>query len=1144
MLRRTNWPLIACAWTILGSLSATSGGVTVPINRLSHPISIDGNLSNWGDVLDGGFAITERLDLVDGPPDAGNSAAAFKLAYNDQAIYLAARVVDPSIHTADPIWSGDSLELYLDLRSKGPGEEGLGAPLYSPGVYHFAFAPASVENAKPRCMIIREGKQSAIDIPFACKVLPDGYAMEICIPLKFINIKVDRLADPIGIDIGINDIDFINGKRSERSQYSLGGSASSYNNASAFAQTRAPVAADSKRTRILRVLPARLLPDVFGWNRLPRHSIGGGILVQEADDHKEVPLSISLRYLGNPFTQTPADVQAVNLTETIEEFRIPQLRLVGYKSSATLRAIQSGRYEVATTIDNQPPIFTHFQSGSWSASTHPGESGAASADAMLPNTTANDQYLLFNGWKLSPAVSALSLRGDMPVRMLWTLDGTRLLVQTAGYHDQGVYILDPAKNQIVAELPLGQTWPGMTLSPDGKMIFVSGGGSGKLLPFSLKDLSAMPPIALTKKPDQTAWVAGVAAVAGETGATEFYVADENGDRISIFHAEGRIPKLQSEATLAAGRAPFVIACSPDRKWVAVSNWGGQSVSIIDVATHAEHRVAVDSHPNDIVWSNDGRLYVACSGSNSVKVLENFKVAETIKTSLDPAAPVGSTPIALAISPDQQRLYVANADNNDLVAVDISSPGHSRILGAIPTGWYPSALAISSDGKVIYVGIGKGMFFKGTSTGQYIGGILNGAIEAIQTPTTTDLLKYTRQVIANTPVPQRDMKFTASQQEILQRVFPQIKHVVWIIRENRTYDQVLGDLPFGNGDASLAMFGEDVTPNAHALARQFTLLDNLYCSGEVSQDGHEWCNAAYATDFTEKAWINSYSDRGQPDDDGALSTSPAGYLWDNCRRNHVTYRTYGERADFVSARGSAPVFKGDRGLEGHASLAWAEVSELRDYERAKVFIDEMHHAERTGEWPAYMVMSLGEDHTQGGAAGAFTPNACVASNDQALGEIVDAVSHSKFWPSTAIFVMEDDAQDGPDHVDAHRTVGFVISPYTRRHAVDSTLYTTVSFVHSMEMILKVDPMTQYDSAAIPVFNSMTTQADLTPFDLVRPRIDLAEKNGSTGVDAEASAKLDLSGYDRCDPAALNSILWHIYKPGTAMPAPVRAVHWLH
>ena len=660
--------------------------------------------------------------------------------------------------------------------------------------------------------------------------------------------------------------------------------------------------------------------------------------------------------------------------------------------------------------------------------------------------------------------------------------------------------------------------------------------------YTLPALSALPPIKLPERADKKTWVAGLLALAGEDGTQFCYAVDEGHDCVFCF--AGGAGKLAKglPSMLKTGYAPYAIAGSPDDKFIAVSNWGDQSISIFYRTSGKETRLAVGSHPNELVWSKDGRLFVACSGSNSVSVVKDGKATETIKTCLDPVAPVGSTPIALAISSDQQRLYVANADNNDVAVIDISQAGQSRILGLIPTGWYPSALAVSPDNKTLYVGVGKGIAFAANPSGGYIGDILNGAVEVIAVPDQVQLGLYTRQVIANTPASERQMKISNSQQAILKNVFPQFKHVLWIIRENRTYDQILGDLPYGNGDPSLAIFGKDVTPNAHAFAQEFTLLDNLYCSGEVSEDGHEWCNAAYATDFTEKAWINSYSGRGEPDSDDRLTESPDGYLWDNCRKNNVTYRSYGEYAGFSSDKNHAPVFHGDKGLEGHTSLAWSALDDKRDYERVEAFISELRDAERSGDWPAYMVMSLGEDHTRGGTANWFTPNACVASNDQALGKIVEAVSHSKFWASTAIFVMEDDAQDGPDHVDAHRTVGFVISPYTRRHAVDSTLYTTVSFVHSMELMVKLEPMTQYDSSAMPVFNAMTEQPDFTPFTHMPARIELAERNKPTGPDAEASAKLDFSHYDLCDPAVLNGILWHMYKPSEPLPAPVRSMHW--
>ncbi len=384
--------------------------------------------------------------------------------------------------------------------------------------------------------------------------------------------------------------------------------------------------------------------------------------------------------------------------------------------------------------------------------------------------------------------------------------------------------------------------------------------------------------------------------------------------------------------------------------------------------------------------------------------------------------------------------------------------------------------------------------------------------------------------------------SAMSARIQRDVFPKIRHILYIIRENRTYDQVFGDLGVGNGDPKLVLFGRQVTPNAHALARRTVTLDNLYCDGEVSEDGHQWSNAAYATDFTEKAWTNSYSSRAEPDADERLVSSPAGYIWDACSRKHLSVRTYGEMASFVASPDSEPQVKAVGSLAGHVSLEWMKVKSKggRDTEKAAVFIKELEAAEKTGDWPSFMVMSLGEDHTHGLTPGAFTPIAEVASNDQALGNIVQAVSRSKFWKETAIFVIEDDAQNGPDHVDAHRTVGLVISPWVKRGVVDSTMYTTSSYVRTMELILGLPPMTQFDSAATPLYFSFTSEPAFDPIDAIGPQVDLLSRNAATGAGARASLQLDFSDYDRADPDELNRILWAALKPGEPMPAPVRSL----
>ncbi|MGI8960194.1 MAG: alkaline phosphatase family protein [Bryobacteraceae bacterium] len=435
---------------------------------------------------------------------------------------------------------------------------------------------------------------------------------------------------------------------------------------------------------------------------------------------------------------------------------------------------------------------------------------------------------------------------------------------------------------------------------------------------------------------------------------------------------------------------------------------------------------------------------------------------------------------------------------------------------------------------------------------YVGDTLTGYISFINMPSTRQLNRLTKQVVHDFPAPEDRSKAEAVT-AIRAHVFPQLKHVLYIIRENRTYDQVLGDLGRGNGDPSLTLFGEAVTPNAHKLARTWAVFDNLYVNGEVSENGHQWSDAAYATDFVSKAWLQSYSGRGEPKSgdgelgaDERLRSSPGGYLWDNCARHGISFRTYGEFAFFHSGRDQGPRFVA-KGLEGHASVDWLKLastnwtntSQGRDPDLADVFIREMHAGEKNDDWPRFMVMSLGEDHTHALRPGDYTPSAMVASNDQALGKIIDAVSHSRFWPETIVFVIEDDAQDGPDHVDCRRTVGLAISPYIKRRIVDSTLYTTASMIHTMELIFGLPTMTQFDRGAAPMYRAFSTIPDLAAYSNALPQTDLVAKNPEKGPAAKASLQMDFSEFDRADPEEMNRILWEALKPGVPVPAPVRS-----
>ena len=372
----------------------------------------------------------------------------------------------------------------------------------------------------------------------------------------------------------------------------------------------------------------------------------------------------------------------------------------------------------------------------------------------------------------------------------------------------------------------------------------------------------------------------------------------------------------------------------------------------------------------------------------------------------------------------------------------------------------------------------------------------------------------------------------------------IKHVIYIIKENRTYDQVFGDMPKGNGDPNLVLFGEKITPNHHKLAREYVLLDNLYCNGHVSVDGHPWSTMAYNTDFIVRNWALTYSGRAgiQDQDDDDLEKAPSGYLWDACARAGLSYRSYGEYGHRVSdADGSSRMEGRVPGLIGHVSPEYGigTNGSNRDPAKVDVFLKEFAEFEKNGDLPKFIVMSLGEDHTTGTSPNTFTPQACVASNDLALGRLVEAVSKSKYWADTAIFVIEDDAQNGPDHVDAHRTIGLVISPYTKRGVLDSTQYTTVSMLRTMELILGLPPLSQYDAGATPMFACFNDKADTTGYTHEPARIDLNVKNTALAYGAERSSKMDFSEYDKIDDFELNEILWVAIKgKDTPMPPAVR------
>jgi YVTN family beta-propeller protein len=752
-----------------------------------------------------------------------------------------------------------------------------------------------------------------------------------------------------------------------------------------------------------------------------------------------------------------------------------------------------------------------------------------------PNVPQPDgSSLLFNGWGIKPAGRPIALPGDMPLKMVFIDNGKKLLVLMGGFHNQGLAVIDTNSERLTDSIMLGNAWAGLAL--DGDQIYVSGGkGPIRCVTYDRsfhRGVVFGGPTGSGPAPRDDYFAAGIVARNGK-----FWVANTQGD--SILYYEGEQPKFVKERKV--GYHPYDLLFSPDGKTLVVGGWGSSSVEFLDPDTlETQYTVRVGPHPNEMLYAPDGRLFVANGAANSVSVIRDRKVVETIRTSIQPRDLLGSTPDALALSHDGKTLYVANADNNDVAVVDISHE-ESRVLGFIPTGWYPSALAVSPDGRKLYVATGKGNGFRGNYPAKtaftlfeaanvdtprnrmfdYIGMVLSGHVNVVDVPDAKALARYTDQVRRNTPRPPRP-----SEAEVAN--LRKIKHVFYVIRENRTYDEIFGDMTRGNGDPNLVLLGRQITPNAHILADKFVLLDNLYCNGEVSNSGHDWCDTAYCTDCAERAWENRYSKHGDLSSDDRMETSPNGYLWDACRKRGITFRSYGEREGEAGHGHISPEF----------SAAPSRERNGRDYKKIDIVIREMRQSEASGDWPTLTVIALPEDHTFALLPGHYTPEAAVASNDLALGKLVDAVSHSRYWKDSAIFVIEDDTQAGPDHVDAHRTAGLVLSPYVRRGIVDSTLYTTVSMIRTMELMLGLPPLTQYDEKATPMLACFTDRPDFTPYDVADELASLNAMNPASGPLAKASAKLDWSDIDRADPAESNRILWTYRRPGQPMPAPTR------
>ena len=829
---------------------------------------------------------------------------------------------------------------------------------------------------------------------------------------------------------------------------------------------------------------------------------------------------------------------------------------------------------------------------------------------VLPGLQKDGTMQLPNQWKLNPAGTHIEV-GDLPSNIQIHPTGQFAAVLHCGYKEHEVHILDlnAKKRKIVCRVTVDQAFYGLTWSPDGKQIYASGGefdtvhiwdfDKGLLHNHRTLDVGGVPGVkravpaglafdAAGKELFACAlWADAVVRVPLENPGNKVVIPlafvepkkeGPGGDPPSPPDGRKEEPKPMV-ADEDAGVTPaknngYPYACLPEPggKRLFVGLWAKGAVAVVDLDTNkvtATWKTA--SHPTEMLLDPKGKaLYVACSNSTQVTVLDPATglTLQTINAALYPQAPSGNTPSSLAMTPDGEILFVANSDANNLAVFNIADPKQAKSLGFIPTGWYPTSVRYNKLDRTIYVANGKGNAAKANPSGpspflasdkgvlEYIGGLFKGTVSAIPLPTPAAMAKHSKIAYQCSPLNKENapkIDDVPADNPIPKKVgdASPIKHVLYIIKENRTYDQVFGDVKEGNGSPELCLFPEAITPNHHKLAKEFVLLDNIYVDGEVSADGHEWSMGAYATDFVEKLWPLSY--RGSPGktfgypSEGAADVPgrpSGGYLWDRAAEAKVTYRSYGEwiangakNKDGTYADSKATV----KTLEGHFDPKFRGYDlDYPDVKRAERFLSELKRFEKEGEMPALQILKLPNDHTSGTRIGKPTPTAQVADNDLALGMVIEGLSESKFWKDTAVFVIEDDAQNGPDHVDAHRVVALVISPYTKRKSVDSTMYSTTSMLRTMELILGLKPMSQFDAAARPMYHSFTAKPDAAKYKAETPKTDLDAVNKAGAFGAALSEKFDLTKEDQADDLLFNEVIWKSVKGAKSrMPAPVRS-----
>lgn len=787
---------------------------------------------------------------------------------------------------------------------------------------------------------------------------------------------------------------------------------------------------------------------------------------------------------------------------------------------------------------------------------------SAFAHAQTVQQLLAKKVTLPNGWALTPIGRSFPL-GDLPLNMVLSKSNQLMAVTNNGQGTQSIQLINPITEKVLDSKIIERSWYGLAFSADEKKLYASGGHNNRIEIFSIENnkLTLSDSIVLGKKWPNKVSPAGIAI---DDSKQLLYIVTREDNQLYIVDLKNK----QIIHKQALDGEAYACVLSPNQEFLYISCWGCDKVYQFSTSQRKMlAEIPVGDNPNEMVLNKKGTiLYVANANDNSVSVIntKEQKVVEILNVALYPDAPNGSTTNGLALTANEKTLYVANADNNCLAVYDVSKPVQSKSKGFIPVGWYPTNVKVV--GNKIFVTNGKGFSSKANVYGpnpfankqivlhhegdpnkpkgvEYIAGLFMGTMSVINIPSPKQMSVYSQVVYQNTPYNKVKEKIVLGEagNPIPRRVGDKspIKYVFYVIKENRTYDQVLGDMKEGNGDPRLTLFGENITPNQHALARNFVLLDNFYVDGEVSMDGHNWTMGAYATDFLEKSWVSSYGGRGGSyDGEGnrKVANNKGGFFWDHAKKAGVSFRSYGEFVDNYKA--NIPVLEGNfcKYFTGYNNSV---MDTTRFYQWKRDF-DSLLAINKV---PQFNSVRFSNDHTEGLRLGRPTPYAHVADNDFAVGLFVEYLSKSPIWKETAIFIVEDDAQNGADHVDAHRSIAFVAGGFVKRGYVDHTMYSTSSALRTMELILGIPPMSQYDAAATPMWRCFTSTPNLNSFNALIPTIHLKEKNTARNEWQRRSEQFNLAKEDAVPDLEFNKVLWHGLKGDhIPFPGPKRAAFY--